>query len=150
MTKEEELNLIMQGKRNAKTFYLNHVFETLFNNIARISPIIIFPLLCMLLNNWWLLFGIPITYVGGLLFKRPIFAIFILIIAILYCWKYGFTFQNPTIIFLLSYLYGHITVSISKYFSNCLEKNKLKIEKSVDKEMSKYLAQLKNDLTPNT
>lgn len=141
MTNEEEINFAIQGKQNAREFYLNHTYATLFNQIARISPIIIFPLLSLYLNNWWLLFGILITYIGGMLFNKPIFAIIILVIAILYSLKYGFALRNQTIIFFFSYLYGHITVSISKYFLKRVEKTKMKMRDSVDKEMSKLIKQ---------
>lgn len=141
MTKEEEINFAIKGKQNARDFYLNRTYSSLFNQIARISPIIIFPLLSLYLNNWWLLLGILITYIGGILFNKPIFAIIILAITIFYSLKYGFAIRNQTIIFFLSYLYGHITVSISKYFLNRWNKTKMQMTDSVDKEMSKLFKQ---------
>lgn len=131
----------MQGKQNAKAFYSNHIYATLLNKISLISPLIIFPLLAMYLHSWWILLGILFTYIGGMFFNKPTFAIIILVVTIFYSFKYGFTLHNLCLIFFLSYLYGYITVTISRYFLNRVEKNKMKMQDAVDKEMSKLFKQ---------
>jgi hypothetical protein len=138
---DEEFQMAIEGKQNAKDFLANYAYANLFNRIALISPIIILPALSIYLHDGWILFGILFTYLGGLLFNKPIFTIIVLIITIFCSLKYGFSLKNHAIVFLLSYLYGYITVSISKYFSNKVEKTKMKMENAVDKGMSKFLEQ---------
>jgi|ERR1035437_1610058 hypothetical protein len=119
---------LQDEKQYGDEFLSNHRRAKFFSKISTISPIIIFPLLSLYFQDWWLLFGILFSYMGGLLSIKSIWLIIIIVLTIVYSLISGFVLNSYINILFLCYLYGHITFSLGNYFLNKFENTKSDIE----------------------
>lgn len=134
MTKED-LNPA-EGKQYGNEFLFNHRMAIIFSRIATISPFILFPFLSFYFQNWWLLFGILIANIGGMLSINRIWIILSIIILITYTLIYGFIWNNYVNVYFSHYLFGHITFYFSNYYQKKLEKTKSDIDYQVGKQLN--------------
>ncbi len=121
-----------EWKQYGNEFLSNHNKAMIFSKISTTSPLIIFPLLSLYIHDWWLLFGILFSYLGGLLSEiRRSWILIVIIYIIFYALKFGFMENRYVNIFFLCYLYGHITFSLGTYFIKRFDKTKSDIDNQV-------------------
>jgi len=133
-------NFDLQGeKQYGNEFLSSHKNVIIFSRIATTSPFIIFPLLSFYFHDWWLLLGILFSYIGGTLSLKQIWIIIVIVLTIIYSFKFGFIWNSYVNIFFLFYLYGHITFTLSRYFSIKFEKTKSNIKNQLDNQVNQML-----------
>jgi hypothetical protein len=121
-----------EWKQYGNEFLSNLNKAMIFSKISTTSPIIIFPLLSLYFHNWWFLFGILFSYLGGLLSEiKRIWILIVIIYIIFYALKFSFMENMYVNIFFLCYLYGHIIFSLGTYFIKSFDKTKSKTENQV-------------------
>src|ERR1035437_2489873 len=115
-------------KQYGDEFVSNYRRAKIFSKISITSPIIIFPLVSLYFQDWWLLLGILFSYIGGELSSKTIWLIIVIVLTIVYSLISGFVLNSYINIFFLCYLYGHIAFSLGNYFLNKFENTKSDIE----------------------
>ncbi len=105
------------------------IYKLLF--YSQFLPLLILPFIAYYLNNWWVLFGIPISVLAAGFASRKIvqFTFAILVFCIVYWIIKGFSFtQLPTIFFFTAW-FTHAFVAFNhNYQSNQARKNVLNDE----------------------
>lgn len=134
----EEENL-PTGKQYGNEFLSNHRNLVIASRISTTSPVIIFPILALIFHNWWLLLGIPFSYLGGLLSIQVIWLIIASVFTVVYLIINSFILNSYVNIFFLCYAYGHLTFYFGRYYEKKLEKTKTTIKNNLDSQVSNLL-----------
>lgn len=132
---------------NAKTAYTMHRISNFFYAMMLFVPLITVPIFAYKFNNWWLLFGILITFVGSALTsnKKLHYIFYISTIGIIVNWITNhFIFKEPITFFYFCLLFGFLCAAMGEGYRDEERKIVDNISDKIDKKLKEQFPDLED------